>query len=368
MNRMFGRLWPLLACLWLAAAGAGATSGTGSHANHAPKPLFPGTYSLTWAALKRGCSVSGAVGTLASRAPLPAFDVEKRENGFSILFRTGLCGATLLRRRRRRRRRTRSCLAGRLAFRTNKATQLPVKVPTLPTSHSVTSLAAAAVEVRACPQVTVAHHGGGDSGWGTPGPVCGNSGPVFLNTTRDDKREHHCQGLGCPTVNPLQRWVVRLPPWAPPGATLPGRLLTLEVRGSYGTDGAGVATDSTGLAVTFGMWHVACGMSTQRCTAVALNDDCPPHVTPPFRPAPVPHPSSPPAVCGPLGDPMQDPAGGAHQLQRHLQPLLLHSGRPCRCLAAGGAARQPLPAASTGEGQMGAAVVRLVAKAGVAQM
>ena len=70
MNIMCDKLWPLLACLWLAAAGAGATSGTGSHAHHASKPLFPGTYSLTWAALKKGCSVSGDRGRWSGHSPV----------------------------------------------------------------------------------------------------------------------------------------------------------------------------------------------------------------------------------------------------------------------------------------------------------
>ncbi|KAI7845886.1 hypothetical protein COHA_000619 [Chlorella ohadii] len=100
------------------------------------------------------------------------------------------------------------------------------------------SMRAAAVEARACPMAAVAHWGGdSDDSWHhqPPSPVCGNTGPVFLNTTHDDQRERHCQGWGCPRVNPLQRWVVRLPPWAPPGATLPGRLLTMQSVGRTGT-------------------------------------------------------------------------------------------------------------------------------------
>ena len=58
-------------------------------------------------------------------------------------------------------------------------------------------------------------------------PTCANTGPVYLNATAG---REHCRGVSCPPANPLQRWVVRLPPWAPPGATLPGRLLTLQVR------------------------------------------------------------------------------------------------------------------------------------------
>ena len=89
---------------------------------------------------------------------------------------------------------------------------------------------AAATTARSCPLVAASHDsGGGEGGGGAHGPTCTNTGPVYLNNTHAEER--HCRRPGCQNAGNLQRWLVQLPPWAPPGAALPGRLLTIQVRG-----------------------------------------------------------------------------------------------------------------------------------------
>jgi len=90
---------------------------------------------------------------------------------------------------------------------------------------------------RRCPLVLPAHYwGDGEGAKGAPGPTCTNTGPVTLNATRKAAVAHYHDDdadkwpSSPPSSDALQRWAVRLPPWAPPGAALPGRLLTVQVR------------------------------------------------------------------------------------------------------------------------------------------
>ncbi len=225
-----------LAILWLAAA-AVATSAGGGYAHHdAQKPLYPGTYSLTWSPLRAGCSLSGRrSGHLQATCPPSGCRCIRFRAMHKAIWQPHAACSPLPPPPPPARGLAAPPLARLLPF-------PHVRCRWTISAHCCQSLPfclapsmrAAAVEARACPMAAVAHWGGdSDDSWHhqPPSPVCGNTGPVFLNTTHDEQRERHCQGWGCPRVNPLQRWVVRLPPWVPPGATLPGRLLTMQVSG-----------------------------------------------------------------------------------------------------------------------------------------
>lgn len=202
---------------------------------------------------------------------------------------------------------------------------------------SPASLPAAVVAARSCPLVLPSHHsgGGGDGGGGgggSPRPACSNTGAAYLNASTPQPigpgvhaaTYQRCPGLGCPTAGPLQRWRIQLPPWAPPGAALLGRLLTIQARPLIA--GAIVATGAG--------CHCACAHAQSGATAKQ------PH-----------HASSCScaAVCGPRGAGLRQPAGRAPRVRRHLWPFLRRARRPSGGVAFGSTAGAALPPALAGK-------------------